>query len=198
MIQKLTQSIAYICPECSVVTEKKMNIFDFSGKKSIELFCGDKLCRKAAGSISEYHDKYKISLPCSFCGEVHDLLINKSSFWQKDFFAFKCNITGFDLLFLGNSDKIQRAVKKQEEMFSEMEEDFSEDVPLIYNIILRLQEMHEDGLIVCSCGNHSIMPEPTGDGLMLVCDKCGAAKLIPATEEEYNLRLKTEFIELKK
>ena len=198
MIQKLNQSVAYICPECSMVTERKLNIFDFSGIKSFELLCGDKKCKKCIGCISEYHDKYKISLSCPFCGDRHDFTINKSSFWQRDYFAFKCNQTNFDLFFIGNSDNIKKAVKQQEEMFSDMEEDFAEDVPLLYEILLRLQEMQEDGLIVCSCGSTNIIPEPVSNGIMLVCGKCGAKKLIPTTEEEYDILLATEFIELKK
>ena len=197
MIDNLNQSIAYICPDCSAISEQRLNIFDFSGG-SFTIKCTDKKCRKDIGSISCYHDKYRISMSCAFCDEDHEFIISKSSFWSRDFFAFKCPNTNFDLFFLGDSDKIQKAIKKQEEDFAEMEEDFPEDISLIYDILLRLQQLSDSGSIICSCGNKDILPLPCENGMMLVCNKCGAKKIIPATEDELDVLMDTEFIELKK
>lgn len=196
MIENLNQTIAYICPECSAITEKKINVFEFSGNKVFNLFCGEKNCRLNAGCIAEYHGKYRISLPCTFCGEVHEIIINKSSFWKRDFFAFKCPNTDFDLFFIGNSKKIKAAVSRQEEIFSEAEEELMGEVPLIYDIMMRLQDLFEASLIVCSCGCADVFPEPDEKGIKLVCGKCGKQKIIPVTEEEYESLLDTMFIKL--
>lgn len=198
MIQKLNQSIAFICSTCSAVTEKKLNIFDFSGKKTFDISCGDKKCKAYTGCISEYHEKYKLTLPCPFCGESHDYVLSKASFWDKDYLSLNCPATSFELFYLGTSENIRSGVMRQEKMFTEMEEDFASEVPVIYDILLRLQELQEDKLIVCSCGSDFILPEPVEEGIMLVCGKCGAKKLIPATEEEYDTLLDTEFIMLDK
>lgn len=198
MIDNFKQSIAYICPECSAVTEKKLNIFDFSGTKAVGLNCGDKKCNENVGSVSEYHDKYKISVFCDFCGEIHEIMINKSAFWNKDFFSYTCPNTGFELLFIGSSDKVKEAVKRQEDILSEMGDEFFGDDMLVYDILSQLQKMADENSISCHCGCDMILPFPTEGGIMLVCAKCGAKKLIPISEKEYDILLNSEFIKIDK
>lgn len=196
MIDKLNQSVAYICPECSAITKKKLNIFAFSGCKTFELPCSSRSCKGLSGAISEYRDKYRISLLCDFCGEIHEFTITKAKFWDKDYFTYTCPNTNFDIFYAGNTRKINQEIKRQEEILSEMSEEFFPESPLLTAVFSLLQDMTDNHAVSCSCGSKEILPFPMQDGVILVCEKCEKFKKIPLNEEEYRKLLNSTVIKI--
>lgn len=199
MIDSLNQYIAYICPDCSAITGKQVNIFDFSGRKQYELLCGSKRCKGRIGTISEYRGKYRVSLYCDFCGEIHEFIVSKSTFWNKELFRYGCPNTSFDLFFVGHCDEVKAAVKEQEEIISSLGDENADDGDLmLLDILEKLKYLTENDSIFCSCGNRIILPLPAEDGVVLLCGKCGAERFIPFDDEGYDTIMNADFLEIKK
>ena len=60
MIENLNRFIAYICPDCSGISDMSVGLFDFSGKSEITLTCIDKTCKGKTGILHMKDDKIKL------------------------------------------------------------------------------------------------------------------------------------------
>ena len=184
MIKQFNQSAAYICPVCSAVTCRHLNVFDFSGAKAVRLMCGVKRCGEEVGSIREEKDGYKISLDCPFCGYVHDFNLKKASFWKRDFFVLKCPVSDIELFIIGNIDLVKEEIKKQQRLLSEMAAD-DEQMLVLFDLMTVVNELSNNGRITCECGCDKVEIDIRDNKIVITCAKCGALIELEPTEEEY-------------
>lgn len=190
MLLDFNQFDAFICPVCTSINITPVNIFDFSGNKNIILKCNSEH-RERCVFIEEKKDKYKIAVKCPICNEPHDFSIKKSTFWKCKFFSFRCPLSDIEIYFHGNIQKVDEALKAQEEMLNEYNNDISytdeEDV-LIDNIIYHLHLLLANDAVNCICGNSNIGLDIDDDSIILFCEKCGKIKRLPINEKTlYNI-----------
>ncbi len=201
MLLRLERTVAYICPICSCMNSKRINLFHFSGNRLLRLTCAHK-CEDFCVRILPKKGKYKIDISCPICGEVHCFLLKRATFWNKSFISFKCPASGVDIYFLGNADAVQEAIAEQESMLESMmqeEEHAFEDYDLLISeIISRIYAISYAGNLYCTCGKSNIGITIEDNSIVLRCADCGATKIIYPIEECLTFLLNTDTIVLEK
>lgn len=198
MIKEFKTSIGYICPHCSTITVRDINLFDFSGNDACELPCANPMCTQHPVAISAKKDKYAISVHCPICDEQHLYNIRKIAFWQKDFFVLHCTESGFGVLFVGDDQKIRAEIKEQEKLLNELEEDYavSEELSIIFEAVEHINALARSDSIFCSCGSRNIAIEIYNDRITLFCRDCNLKKEIKTDRKSLEDLLKSSTIVL--
>lgn len=197
MIKEFKKSIAYICPYCSSITIRDINLFDFSGNTATLFPCGSE-SNEDCITITPKKDKYTISINCPMCDDPHIFNIKKITFWKNRFFVLHCPETGIGILFIGNRDKVKAEIEHQEEMFIKMNEEFSisDELNMIFDTVERINELAKNGDVSCSCGSKAISIEIDNEKITLRCRDCGILKDFPSDEDTLNQLLNTSAIVL--
>lgn len=171
MILDFTRFCAYICPICIESSITELNIFKFSGNKTVSLNCSDDDCRESCVNISNYNDKYKLEIVCPICGESHTFNINKNAFWSRPLISLKCPVSGIDMLFIGNKSDVTKSIKKQQHIFDDMRMHSSE-INLVLEIIECINSFAEERRMYCECGCREIRATVTQNEIILTCPHC--------------------------
>ncbi len=197
MIKEFKKSIAYICPYCSSISIRDINLFDFSGSDTTPFSCA-KNCDEDCITITPKKDKYTISINCPMCDDPHVFNIKKITFWKNNFFVLTCPDTGIGILFIGEYAKVKAEIERQEEMFVKMNEEFSisEELNVIFNAVERINDLAKKGDISCSCGKSEISIEIDNENITLCCRNCGKSKDFPSNEDTLDMLLNTSAIVL--
>ncbi len=198
MIKEFKKSIGYICPCCSAITVRDVNLFDFSGTTSAEFLCTNSMCSDSNVRVSSKKDRYAISVNCPICGETHLYNIRKIAFWHNDFFVLRCSESGFGVLFIGSEKKIRSEIAEQEKLINELEEDFtvSEELSVIFEAVEHINELAKNNSISCSCGGRNIAIEIDNDFITLFCRDCGQKRKIKTDKASLEELLKISTIVL--
>ncbi len=197
MIKEFKKSIAYICPYCSSIAIRDINLFDFSGNTPTAFTCGGD-CFEQCITVTPKKDKYTISVNCPMCDDPHVFNIKKITFWQNKLLILHCPDTGIGILFIGDRDTVKAEIEQQEEMFIKMNEEYavSEELNMIFDTVERINELAKSGGVSCSCGSSAISIEIDSEKITLRCRDCARVKDIPAPEESLNLLLNASTIVL--
>ena len=198
MIDNLNRFVAYICAECSGISDTKINVFDFSGDIDIKLVCADKQCKCHSGTIAMKNDKMRISLKCPVCTSNHSFTISKNAFWSKDLITFDCTNAGIPIFFAGDEESVISAVNESEKMFDDFEgqEDLLPDeLKLVLEIFDALHFVLEEHRMICKCGSRNLYPLFESDTMKVVCEDCGNQYPIKPSRELLNMlsRSKDDF-----
>lgn len=199
MIKEFKKSIGYICPICSSIAVRDVNLFDFSGSGGTEFICSDdSRCGEICVKITPKKDKYSISVNCPLCGEMHHFNIQKISFWHNEFFILHCPESGVGIFFAGQHDKVRSEIERQEQLLIEMNDEYSvnDELCIIFDSVERINELAKDGNVSCVCGSRAIAIEIDNDKITLSCRECGKSMNIPATRDGLNRLLNTSAIVL--
>lgn len=180
MIKEFKKSIGYICPCCSAITVRDINLFDFSGSTAAEFLCTNSMCVHTNVRVSQKKDKYAISVHCPICDDTHIYNIRKITMWHNDFFVLRCPESGFGVLFIGSDKRIRDEIADQESVINELEEDFtvSEELSIIFEAVEHINELAKGDKISCSCGSRNIAIEIDNDFITLYCRDCMSERKI--------------------
>lgn len=181
MIKEFKKAIGYICPFCSTITLKQVNLFCFSGNNSSEFACSNSACSQVAVTVLPKKDKYSITVDCPICGEPHHFNIRKVTFWESEFFVLHCPETGFGILFIGSDERIRAEINRQEQLLSKFDDDdvtIGSELSNIFETVEHINEICKTGGIYCSCGSRNIGIEIDNDKITLTCRDCGREKHI--------------------
>ncbi|MCL2096694.1 MAG: hypothetical protein FWH10_07300 [Oscillospiraceae bacterium] len=125
MIKGRDTIIGYHCPNCGMSILNKINIFTMDGSLvKIKCVCsGSELIVQALKN-----NKFRLVVPCILCPNSHSFTLSSGAFFQKDLFAFTCKFTAINICYIGGSNKVFDALKKNEEelmkTFAAYEEDY--------------------------------------------------------------------------
>ncbi len=196
MIKEFKKSIAYICPACSNIMVREVNLFDFSGSSDAVFSCHNEKCGELCITITPKTDKYVITINCPMCDTAHIFNIRKVTFWKSNFFVLTCPETGIGILFIGDEQEVKREIYKQEEMFIKMNEEFAitDELNLMFEVVERINDLAKDGAISCSCGSSAISIEIDNEKISLYCRDCKKVYDLPATEGTLDKLLNTNSI----
>lgn len=192
MLIDFKKSMAYICPFCSGITSKNIDIFDFSGKSAVGFQCSSTGCREDCISIRQKASKYIVNIECPICGDSHSFSISADRFWAKKLMTLSCPISGIEIFFLGSKNDVEDALAEKAEDFSDfIDEEFDlGEEEILYGILDRIHELREKHKISCVCGNENVEFSMLGGNLALVCTRCGRTKIIETSEENLEKLLK--------
>ena len=186
MIENLKRFIAYICPDCSGITDTKISLFDFSGKAEIHLSCADKICTGEAGAICMKGDKVKLIMKCPVCGETHTYSISTNAFWSKELITFECANSGVTIFFAGEEKAVMSAVDEAEKMFDLMETDadlLTDELRLVLQTLDALHIVMDEKRLICKCGSRNMFPVFENDEMYVECEDCkNRFPIVPSAE----------------
>lgn len=195
MIDNINQFIAYICCECSGISEVRTNIFNFSGNNALVLKCTDMNCKPDVGVIKMSGDKMKISLKCAVCTETHTFSISKSAFWTNELITFSCPNSGIPIFFAGKEESVIECVNENESIFDDPAldpETLSEELKLVFDTLDALHNIMQDKRMICKCGNRNLFPVFEDETLYIECESCHQKFPIKASQELLNVLTKQE------
>ena len=186
-------TVAYRCPECGASVMSLVGIFTLTADM-IRLKCP---CGQSELEIVYTKDrKIRLNVPCFLCPSPHSYLISSQMFFDNELFALPCSYSGLDLCFIGNKDKVQKAMKDAENELLELlgDTNFEElaehrhghsaelSDPQIEDIVMYvISDLAEEGKILCSCpdgGDYEA--EILDDCIRVRCRQCGDHADIPA------------------
>lgn len=196
MINSYLKHITYICPLCSEINEADINSFEID---DAEFLCADSLCKEECVNISRLGEKLKFEINCPVCGNIHNYKISYSTFFLKELFTLSCPETGIKIFFSGDTEKVNSAVKENNEKISQIANlinDSSSDLEIFYETIDLLYEYLKENKVLCSCGSTKIVPDVNEQSIILVCETCGKEAKITPTEDTLEFFLSSGFIKL--
>lgn len=200
MIKEFNTSISYVCPFCSSITIKDINIFSLASIKPNPFLCEDETsCGAVCVSIIPKRNTYEISVSCPICEDTHTFNIGKTRFWKQDKpLVLKCPESGLGVIFIGKHHEIYSLVMEQESSIMQEMEGFSpvHKMDIIFQIVEQINNISLDEQIYCSCGSRHISIGIDADNIMLACRDCGRTKTISASEDELEKLLKASAIVL--
>lgn len=200
MIKEFNTSISYVCPYCSSITVKDLNIFCLSSETPNIFLCEDETaCGAACICIEPKRNTYQITVTCPGCEDKHSYNINKVRFWQKgNPIVLNCPETGIGTIFIGNHDEIYSLVEKQETSIMMETEAYSvpEDLGIIFETVEAINNLSKNDLVYCNCGSHAISIGIDTESIILSCRSCGNSKIIPTNEAELKKLLNASAIVL--
>jgi len=112
MIKGRETTVGYHCPNCGLSILNRINLFSMEGNL-IKIKCVCKGSELVAQSLK--NNKFKITVPCILCPNSHSYTLSSGAFFEKELFSFTCKFTAIDICFIGKSDKVYKAIKKNEE-----------------------------------------------------------------------------------
>ena len=193
MIENINRFIAYICPDCSGITDCAINLFEFSGKNEFKLKCSDKACAGNSGTIYMKGDKVKIVINCPVCAESHTYTISVAGFWSNDLVTFECMNSGVTIFFAGDEKSVIDAVEESEKMFDLMENEseiLTDELRLILSTLDALHIVMEENRLICKCGSRKMFPVFENDNMYVECEDC--KKRFPIVPTPELLKILTE------
>jgi len=199
MIKEFNKSIGYICPYCSTISVKDVNLFCFSTNSTATFYCNNDTCNQASVDVISKKDKYSITVNCPICGEPHHFNIRKITFWKSEFFVLHCPETGFGILFIGTNERIREEINKQEQLLSKFDEDdvtIGDELSNIFETVEHINEIAKQDGIYCSCTSRNIGIEIDNDKITLTCRDCGKQKYIKTDYESLKALLEASTIVL--
>lgn len=199
MIIDLKRIVAYICPFCSGISKRKLDIFQFSGGASLNLVCHTEGCHETCVTVKPRKEKYHIEIECPLCGDNHNFVVSQKTFWEKDLLTYQCPLSAMRIFYIGTHDKVEQALTSDAELLEEMSEQFAEEddeLNLIYEILECLQQLAGSGKIYCCCGNEHVSMNLDGEQILLTCSRCNRKKTIEISDETLAMLLNAEALVL--
>lgn len=198
MLVEYNKSIAYICPYCGRLTERDISLFDLP-KNGAVFSCSEKSCGAKVVTISSKKDKYIAEVLCTACGEKHRFTLKHSSFWRKELLVLTCPETTVDIMFIGEKERIEDELKKQNALYREAEAEIcaNPEISIYFDIIREINNIAKNNKIVCAvCGSGDFDLELTDEGVLISCRDCSAQKIIPVSVDSLMELLETGTIVL--
>ena len=192
--------VAFRCANCGSIVKSVKGVFFIPGeKKVIKCDCGNKL-----DIVNTGDNKLRFTLRCRFCGMNHQYNVNQSTIFKNESLVMSCDVTGFDILFIGSPGEVYKAVEESEEYIDEWaqagnEQDYSDndypengDSVLADGVVLALKELALEGKIICNCKKEDrrFVVDRYSDNIVIRCKTCGCEKRIETHEgslDAYNV-----------
>lgn len=197
ILDKKETTLAYRCPVCGVTVTSIVGVFSLSGDM-LRLRCS---CGESELTMTYTSDrKIRLTVPCIACPKPHNYVLGQNTFFSRDTGVFRlpCSFTGIDVCFIGEQEKVSRAVEQSnEELIRMMQEAGLDDLsrirddeeinverdPQIEDIIrYTVSELNEEGKIKCCCQNNAIASfdfRMHGGKVTIFCRECEASITLP-------------------
>ena len=198
IIEPKNTMAAFRCPTCGKAVKAELNIFRLSGDV-LRLKCPD--CDEAMTLTKRDDGNLRVVVPCLVCAHPHHLTVSKNVFFNDDLFTVPCSISGVDVLFTGNAQKVEQALDESGKRLNELleeagienlsalrREDEERVDPAIENVVrFLLVELEEEGKITCYCAEEGETPlydfQILSERVRVFCRCCNAEATLPLRSE---------------
>ena len=155
-------------------------------------------------------------MPCLICAHPHNLTISKEAFFTDDLFSVPCSLSGLDILFVGEKEKVEKALsdsgKELERLLQDAgiddlsalkREDKEKVDPAVENVVhFLLCELEEEGKITCYRKEEGEIPlydfQILSERVRVFCHCCNAEAYLPLrSEADAEDFIKTDRLDLK-
>ncbi len=187
MVIELSTAFAMRCPTCGRLDIHQLNIFQFSGEGTRDIYCG---CGTHKANIRKNGSNYiSIRYYCIICDTEHNSILPKKIFWsRKQINSLACLDTDLNLGYYGSYRLIKEELDRQQEelnsMANELGFDEFADPEIMLEVLDYLHDIAADGGLYCECGSHDINIELHSDKLELSCNKCHSIRQILASKKD--------------
>ncbi|MCG8638685.1 MAG: hypothetical protein MI862_03060, partial [Desulfobacterales bacterium] len=150
-------------------------IFDFSGKKEIEIHC---MCGYKKIKIGTKNFKrFWVQFNCIICELEHTLFFSARQFWGNNLLTIHCPDTELKLGYLGPECHVQGEIQDQQQELDAMIkdlgfDDYFCDPEIMLGVLDILHDIAEAGGLLCQCGNRNIDIDMYPDKINLICREC--------------------------
>ena len=147
MIKDKNTTIGYHCPQCGISILNSVNMFSFSTAGNlIKLKCP---CGASELTINITREKkFRLNVPCIVCPNSHSYTLSPHIFFERDLFSFSCKFTALNICFIGKSQNVMEAMRKNEqellETFAEYDDNFDHDNMKELSDIFAWDEFEDD------------------------------------------------------
>ncbi len=183
MIIKYLTTLSLRCPVCGRLDIHPVNIFDFSGKRSKDIYCmcGYKKVRLGTKNFK----RFWVQFNCIICELEHTLFYTPGEFWGHDLVTMRCPDTDLKLGYLGPEILVQGEIQDQQQELDAMIkdlgfDDYFCDPEIMLGVLDRLHDIAETGGLLCQCGNRNIDIDMYPDKIELICRECQGITMINA------------------
>lgn len=193
MIINTSTILGVRCAKCGKLDFHAVSLFSFSGCNSVRVNCD---CGAASVIISTTNKKkFSLKIDCGMCETTHIFYYTLKELWSSAVLTLACLETGLEIGYIGPKEKVKEAWQNQEKTLTDMVDDvgfsdFFDNPDIMYQVLERLNNISEKGLLECLCGNTNIDLEILPDRLELGCSDCGARGVIYAETKNDLLALK--------
>lgn len=184
MMEEGKRTIAYLCPECRQTVIVDRTVFQLAAAPA-ELTCP---CGKSAVKTEMMGDRFKLTVPCLFCGREHTVVCPTQAFLHKKCLAFSCAASGLDCCYVGEEDDVFAAARRLEEAVDKVEGEAEErgtflDEIIMHEVLSEVKEIAQRGGISCSCGSKRWSLKVNYSSVDLICADCGGTLRLPAATD---------------
>ena len=119
IIKPENNNVGYRCPECGRIVLGMVGVFQLTASM-IKLKCTNHDSEMEI--IYTKDKKIKFKVPCFFCDTTHTFTISKDTFFnrEKDLLTLSCPLSGFNILYIGDSEAICNEFEKDENELTQM------------------------------------------------------------------------------
>ncbi len=190
-------AVAYMCSSCGEYAFFQLNAFLFSGTRKQELICS---CDGSRLEITKNSNKsFKLDITCPVCTQKHSYTVSQSQFWSGEPIIYSCPFYEANLLFIGESDRIEEAVSEYiaEELQLMKADAPVQDTPemtFLYNACksIRMLESELERLRICDCEDPHLTVAYNEQDVFLICKACRHCEPIPLDRVEQFLNAITQ------
>ncbi len=215
IVKNVKTTVGYRCPTCGGNVLSPVGAFLLNADR-LKLNCP---CKKSDLEICITNDdKVRLTVPCLVCGGKHTYTVSKSIFFGRDIFVFSCAMSGVDICFFGEQDKVIEALDEQMKLLrsfaGEEDEESAEEMadihtvrdPQVHNVVnFVLKELAAENAITCGCthegkgkGDYDFDYSPAADSVRIFCHRCRKEEYIPLSAiTESNAFVMTDEINLR-
>ena len=192
--------LAYRCPHCGGGVIGICGDFALAGGRMLKLRCP---CGESSLSVNETQDgKLRLTVPCLLCATDHHYLVSKSVFYGKDLFLLNCAYTNLDVCFIGDGQKVEKALEENEKELKrilsdagissltqlkkngEEDEAVLPDTQVLDIVRFLVRDLEEEGRIDCPCHNGEYEVAFVEGGVLVYCLNCEGRYFFPVQSAE--------------
>lgn len=197
MIVATETVVAMRCPSCGKLEFHSISRFAFAGAKTYKITCSCGAPKLTVGTKNR--KQFWVQIPCVLCETNHLVYFKSTQMWSNDVNFLYCSDTNVELGFFGPEEKVHAIADNYEHNLEALVDELGYDdyfysPDIMFEVLNRLHEIAEDGLMFCECGSYQIEIDIFPDRIELQCKDCQALSVVYAEKEEDLTRIK----ELKK
>lgn len=175
------RTLAYICPACRQSVIAKRSLFSMTASP-MEVPCP---CGKSYLRVEYEGDRYKLTVPCLYCGGEHSVTCSARDFAERKALAFSCGASGLDCCYVGEEEPVFAATRRLEEAVDKLEREGAKegqflDGFVMHEVLEELKEIAARGGVSCTCGSRRWRLAIHYSSLEVTCADCGGTLRIPA------------------
>lgn len=185
MVIDFNRTVAYMCPGCGEMAFGEFSLFELSGERGISVKCD---CGKSQLKIfPKSKTQYAVSLRCLVCDEEHAFDVPLIDFMRQSCIDFSCPDILIGLAYVGKKDAVMASVQENDAYIEEIVsacglEHTGKNGITMLKALDKIQELSDDGSLICECGSNMIDVDVLEDELVLECCMCGASVSFTADE----------------